>query len=76
MTRTPRTATAPALPPTGLDPLATLLAQREGASIAVLMSATGWQAVRGARAGALKRRGLLLTPEKRGRRYDRSSCCA
>ena len=48
-------------------PLATLLAQREGASSAVLMSATGWQAVRGARAGALKRRGLLLTPEKRGR---------
>ena len=78
MTRTPRTATAPALPPTRLDPLATLLAQREGASIAVLMSATGWQAhsVRGALAGALKRRGLLLTPEKRGRRYDRSSCCA
>ena len=35
------------------------------------MSATGWQALRGARAGALKRRGLLLTPEKRdrGRRY-------
>ena len=59
----------PALPPTRLDPLATPLAQREGASSAVLMSATGWQAVRGARAGALKRRGLLLTPEKRGRRY-------
>ena len=61
----------PALPPTRLDPLATLLAQRDGASIAVLMSATGWQAhaVRGALAGALKRRGLLLTPEKRGRGY-------
>ena len=45
--------------------------QRKGASSAVRMSATGRQAVRGARAGALKRRGLLLTPEKRGcgRRY-------
>ena len=31
------------------------------------MSATGRQAVRGALAGALKPRGLLLTPEKRGR---------
>ena len=66
-------AVNPARPPTRLDPLATLLAQREGASSAVLMSATGWQALRGARAGALKRRGLLLTPEKRdrgrGRRY-------
>ena len=59
----------PALLPTRLDPLATLLAQREGVSSAVLMSATGWHSVRGARAGALKRRGLLLTPEKRGRRY-------
>ena len=57
----------PALPPTRLDPLATLLAQRKGASSAVLISATGWQAVRGARAGTLKRRRLLLTPEKRGR---------
>ena len=53
-------------PGTRLDPLATLLAQREGASSAVLMSATGWHSVRGARAGALKQRGLLLTPEKRG----------
>ena len=84
MTKDPRTAKAahrpqrkaraypqstPALPPTRLSPLATLLPQREGASIAVLISATGWQAVRGAQAGALKRRGLLLTPEKRGRRY-------
>ena len=66
----------PAQPPTRLNPLATLLAQREGASSAVLISATGRHSVRGARAGALKRRGLLLTPEKRGRRYDRSSCCA
>ena len=57
MTKDPRTATAAHRP------------QREGASSAVLMSATGWQAVRGALAGALKRRGLLLTPEKRGRGY-------
>ena len=33
------------------------------------MSATGWHSVRGARAGALKRRGLLLTPEKHDRAY-------
>ena len=59
MTKDPRTATAAYRP------------QREGASSAVLMSATGWHAhaVRGARAGALKRRGLLLTPEKSGRGY-------
>ena len=63
------TTAAAAQPPTQLDPLATLLAQREGASSAVLMSATGWHSARGARAGALNRRGLLLTPEKRGRRY-------
>ena len=45
--------------------------QRKGGSSAVRMSGTGWQAhaVRGALAGALKRRGLLLTPEKRGRGY-------
>ena len=57
MTTTPRTATTAHRP------------QRKGASSAVLMSATGWQAVHGARAGALKRRGLLLTPEKRGCGY-------
>ena len=59
---------APAQPPatTKLDRLAALLAQRDGASIAEMMSATGWQAhsVRGALAGSLKRRGLAITSGK------------
>ena len=59
---------APAQPPatTKLGRLAALLAQRDGASIAEMMSATGWQAhsVRGALAGSLKRRGLAITSGK------------
>ena len=59
---------APAQPPatTKLDRLAALLAQRDGASIAEMMSATGWQAhsVRGALAGSLKRRGLAIASGK------------
>ena len=59
---------APARPPatTKLDQLAALLARRDGASIAEMMSATGWQAhsVRGALAGSLKRRGLVITSGK------------
>ena len=59
---------APARPraTTRLDQLAALLAQRDGASIAEMTSATGWQAhsVRGALAGSLKRRGLVITSEK------------
>lgn len=51
---------------TKLDRLAGLLARREGASIAEMMSATGWQqhSVRGALAGALRRRGLVITSGK------------
>lgn len=65
--RTRKPATAPATRPTSkLNQLATLLARRKGASIAEMMSATGWQAhsVRGALAGSLKRRGLVITSEK------------
>ena len=53
-------------PATKRDQLAALLARRGGASIADLMSATGWQphSVRGALAGSLKRRGLVITSEK------------
>ena len=53
-------------PATKLDQLAALLARRDGASIADLMSATGWQphSVRGALAGSLRRRGLVITSEK------------
>lgn len=58
---------------TKLDQLASLLAQRDGASIDEMMSATGWQShsVRGALAGSLKRRGLVITSAKQGdiRRY-------
>ncbi len=60
-------APAPTVPPESkLDSLATLLNRREGASIAEMMAATGWQAhsVRGAMAGSLKRRGLAITSEK------------
>jgi hypothetical protein len=60
----PKTPKSP--PATKLDRLAALLARREGASIAELMSATGWQphSVRGALAGSLKRRGLVITSKK------------
>ena len=58
----------PALPAsaTKLDRLAALLARPGGASIADLMAATDWQAhsVRGALAGALKRRGLRVASGK------------
>ena len=62
----PTTPPAPPPPTTKLDQLTVLLARRDGASIADLMSATGWQAhsVRGALAGSLKRRGLVITSDK------------
>ena len=66
-------AAAPSRAATKLDQLAAMLARRKGASIAEMMAATGWQphSVRGALAGALKRRGLAITSEKIGgvRRY-------
>jgi hypothetical protein len=51
---------------TKLDMLEQLLARSNGASIAEMMKATGWQAhsVRGAIAGALKKRGLTITSTK------------
>ena len=61
-------ATPPALPASAskLDQLAALLARPGGASIAEMMAATEWQAhsVRGALAGALKRRGLTIASDK------------
>ncbi len=61
-------ATPPALPASAskLDRLAALLLRPSGASIAEMMSATEWQAhsVRGALAGALKRRGMTIASEK------------
>jgi hypothetical protein len=60
-----------------LDQLQTLLTRDEGASIAEMVQATGWQqhSVRGAMAGALKKRGLTVTSDKTSgtRRYHAES---
>ena len=52
--------------PSKLDQLTKLLARKNGATIAEMMQATGWQqhSVRGALAGSLKKRGLVITSEK------------
>ena len=52
--------------PSKLDRLVELLKRPEGATVAEMMTAVGWQAhsVRGAMAGALKRRGLKILSEK------------
>ncbi|MFN2098757.1 DUF3489 domain-containing protein [Altererythrobacter sp. MF3-039] len=52
--------------PSKLDRLEELLIRTNGASIAEMSEATGWQqhSVRGAMAGALKKRGLAITSEK------------
>jgi Protein of unknown function (DUF3489) len=59
---------------TKLDTLEKLLIRKNGATIADMMKATGWQqhSVRGAMAGALKKRGLIITSTKTdsGRRYQ------
>ena len=49
-----------------LDQVEALLKAPEGASLAELMSATGWQqhSVRGALAGAIKKRGHSVASEK------------
>lgn len=62
----PTTSVAPPSATTKLDRLTALLGQRNGASIAEMMAATGWQAhsVRGALAGSLKHRGLVIVSEK------------
>jgi hypothetical protein len=53
-------------PPSKLDQVEALLRAGTGASIAEIMAATGWQqhSVRGAMAGALKKRGLEITSDK------------
>ena len=53
--------------PSKIEIVISLLSRPEGASLAALSEATGWQAhsVRGALSGALKaRRGLTITSEK------------
>lgn len=53
-------------PASKLDTLEKLLKRKNGASIAEMTKATGWQqhSVRGAIAGALKKRGNTITSEK------------
>ena len=67
------TVSAPVAPPaptakapSKLDQLEALLCSDGGASIADMMAATGWQqhSVRGAMAGVLKKRGLVITSGK------------
>lgn len=62
--------------PSKLDLVENLLLASGGTSIAEIMEATGWQqhSVRGAIAGALKKRGIIVTSEKVDgtRRYQAS----
>ena len=71
MAREPQTGDIPPNPPVAKQPsklamVEALLLAPPGASIAELMAATGWQqhSVRGAMAGALKQRGLMITSDK------------
>lgn len=52
--------------PSRLEQLEQLLVRESGASIVEMVGETGWQqhSVRGAMAGALKKRGLTITSEK------------
>jgi hypothetical protein len=58
--------TPPSKPPSKLDTLEKLLKRRNGATITEMMAATGWQqhSVRGALAGAMKKRGHAIASEK------------
>ncbi len=53
-------------PASKLDQVQALLLAPEGVAIAEVMAATGWQqhSVRGAIAGALKKRGLMISSKK------------
>ena len=56
----------PVKQPSKLDQVEALLLAPTGTSIAEIIAATGWQqhSVRGAMAGALKKRGLTITSDK------------
>ena len=56
--------------PSKLDRLIAILLHEEGADMAAMIEATGWQAhsIRGALAGALKKRGHAVSSEKTGDR--------
>lgn len=55
-----------AKPASKLDTLEKLLTRKNGATIAEMAKATGWQqhSVRGALAGAMKKRGHMITSDK------------
>jgi hypothetical protein len=66
---TTKTAAKPAVPTkpaSKLDTLEKLLTRKTGATIAEMVKATGWQqhSVRGALAGAMKKRGHAVTSDK------------
>jgi hypothetical protein len=67
-TNTASTASAAtkAKPASKLDTLEKLLTRKNGATIADMTKATGWQqhSVRGALAGAMKKRGQTITSDK------------
>lgn len=56
--------------PSKLDRLIAILLHEDGADMAAMIEATGWQAhsIRGALAGALKKRGHAALSEKTGER--------
>ena len=60
------TKTNPTKPVSKLDTLEKLLRRKNGASIADMTKATGWQqhSIRGAMAGALKKRGHAIASDK------------
>ena len=64
--KTPATAAVAPAPTSKLDRLIVLLQQADGVGMQAMMAATGWQAhsVRGALAGALRRKGHAVRSEK------------
>lgn len=73
MPRKPKAEAAPvAMPraPSKLDRLIAVLLHEDGADMAAMIEATGWQAhsIRGALAGALKKKGHAVSSEKSGER--------
>lgn len=73
MPRKPKAEAAPVSTPrvpSKLDRLIAILLHEDGADMAAMIEATGWQAhsIRGALAGALKKRGHAVSSEKSGER--------
>lgn len=73
MPRKPKAESAPISTPrlpSKLDRLTAILLHQDGADMDSMIEATGWQAhsIRGALAGALKKRGHALSSEKTGER--------